>query len=266
MVEDFGALKGIRDRYDVWPKYAANILTDVMEFAPDAKFIMRMDDDSVLNPFTLWRALQALPLDKQLDWMIGDCGNDEHHALWCGGGAGILISRHLAGKLATQLKLGEESVAVCAVVGHNDDDAMGMCAEAMNANIVSHHGFHPWQPASVNRTGHLPWWASWPHLGSFIGEIPALDGCPAEEMGSLLVVKDWITYHHAGCQTQDALSTALRSSTEQQDDLKALKPLCAGRLKSSRFEAKQAHQRCKDATPLSRQYLCWEEDSRLSVG
>merc|ERR1712228_729064 len=130
---------------------------------------MGMDDDSVLNPFTLWRALQAMPLDSQRDWMIGDCGNDEHHALWCGGGAGIVLSRHLASKLATQLTMGENSVGVCAVVGRNDDDAMGICAEALNANIISHHGFHPWPPAPVSSVGRLPWWTSWPHLGSFIG-------------------------------------------------------------------------------------------------
>jgi hypothetical protein len=264
MVEDFGALKGVRDKYDVWPLYAANILKDVIEVAPEAKFIMRMDDDSVLNPFTLWRALQALPMDSARDWMIGDCGNDEHHALWCGGGAGIVISRSLASKLATQLTLGAESVSVCAVVGRNDDDTMGICADALRANIISHHGFHPWAPASVSTVGHLPWWTAWPHIGSLVGDIPALDGCPAEEVGSLLVVKDWITYHHVGCSAQHSLSTALRESTEQHDDLKASKPLCAGALESGRFDAQQAHWRCRDATPLSRQYLCVESDMRLT--
>merc|ERR1719491_2897275 len=49
-VPDFGALSGVRDKYDVWPLYTANILQDLLEFSPVAKYVMRLDDDSVLNP------------------------------------------------------------------------------------------------------------------------------------------------------------------------------------------------------------------------
>lgn len=248
-VADFGALNGTRDSYEAWPRFTARILEDLLQIAPKAKFIMRLDDDSVLNPKSLWKSLLALPLKEATRWMIGDCGNDEHHAAWCSGGAGILMSRHLAEQLLIQLDAGIDSVSSCAVIGRNDDDTLGICAESLGARIVSHHGYHSYPPAPETRA-EIPWYAGWPRLNSLLrlGDVPTLDGCPAQRLGKVLVVKDWITYHHTSCDTQRALSS--------DDDEQQPEDVCAGVLSSNRDEMLFSIDRCKSESELSQAALC----------
>lgn len=260
-VPDYGALSGARDDWNVWPRFTANILRDILEFAPGAKLVMRMDDDSVLHPQNLWRALGALSLDAGRDWMLGDCGKDEHHAVWCGGGAGIVLSRPLAEKLAVQMLLGVRSVSVCAVTGRNDDDTMGGCATALRASIISHRGFHSWAPASLGAAGPLPCWTWQPWLSSWLGG-PLLDGCPAERLGTLVVVQDWITYHHVDCKVQHELSSAIRARGKLAPTLWQLAslPACAGKLvpksASRRSSMDHADRRCARASEITRRALC----------
>lgn len=257
-VEDYGALSGVRDNRDVWPRFAANILEDIFTFAPEAKFIMRMDDDSVLHPWNLWRSLMVLPhLDENRDIMIGDCGNDEHHSVWCSGGAGVVVSRSLAHKLVQEMRAGARSRDVCAVVGRNDDDTMGICAEALRARMISHRGFHPFPPVSLHKIEPLPWYTWWPHLSSWLGKTALLDGCPAEQMNSLVVVKDWITYHHTDCEVQNLLTNTTDARISFVPALKSKPdPLCAGTLDSSRFSAQQVTRRCEAQSEVSQRMLC----------
>jgi len=261
-VEDLGGLTGTRGK--AWVAFAANILRDLVAFAPDARYLVRLDDDSFMNPYNFWRSLLALPEDRE-DWMIGDCGQDEHHMLWCGGGAGILMSRALAERLADQLQAGYDSVGVCALVGRQDDDTLGICAGKLNAKIMSHHGYHWWPPSNAAR---LPWWAPqaptaltdlarWPWRWRF-GDV-SLDNCPAQLLGGFAVVQDWVTYHHLNCEQQRALSEARHTSGEplrpRGDEVS--RPPCAGILRGTFLETPNAEQRCRrEASELSRAALC----------
>jgi len=272
-VEDYGALSGVRDRYDVWPVFVGNVLEDLLKHLPEVKFVMRLDDDSFLNPATLWRSLQALPLKESSRWMIGDCGPDEHHSMWCSGGAGIVLSRPLAELLSSQLQAGVRSLHACAVLGRNDDDTMGICASKFGARIMNHRGFHPFPPAKLEDDGGkvgegtarkqrppLPPWTFWPLLGPLLG-APSLDGkaCRARKVGPFAVVQDWITYHHMTCEQQHALSAALRAERERPASSWSPPPEslpCAGALPSGRLNAKRVEKRCEGADDLTRRLLC----------
>jgi len=259
-VRDFGSLSGARDNRDVWVPFAANILEDLLSLKPAAKFFMRMDDDSYLHCQNLWRSLLALPLESRSDWMIGDCGEDEHHSVWCSGGAGIVLSRPLAEKLIVQLRAGYQSADVCALLGRNDDDTMGLCAHALYARIVSHHGYHWWPPARLSDVGEVPQWTWWPRLSRLLGKAVQLNGCPVQKLGPFAVVKDWITYHHLSCNQQVALSEALREQRDHQATHRGAKenpkPLCASDVGGIQWDWPTAKTRCQMASKLSQHMLC----------
>lgn len=251
-VKDFGALSGDRGRG--WVTFGGEILKDVLAFAPDAKFVMRLDDDTFLNPYNLWRSLLALPLDRKADWMIGDCGDDEHHSKWCGGGAGIVLSRSLATKLSQEMLAGYQSKRVCALVGNHDDDTMGICARALMADITGHHGFHWWPPVDISSVKAPALW-QWrpPWLGG-----ASLDGCRAEALGPFIVVQDWITYHHTSCEQQRAMSHARheRGEPSRPKGDEAAHPPCSGALRDVTRHGVNAADRCRASSEFTQTALC----------
>merc|ERR1740138_1350913 len=111
------------------------------------------------------------------------------------------MSRSLAGELVGQLRAGYRSRQVCALVGRNDDDSIGLCADALLAKFISHHGFHPFPPVEVepladmatagsSQSVHLPWYTFWPRTSWLWGDAAELDGCPAQKLGPFAVVQD----------------------------------------------------------------------------
>lgn len=180
---------------------------------PQARWILKCDDDSYVNVRSLWRLLSSSPLSRQAEadslWFGGDC---EH---FCGGGSGLLMSRVTLAGLVQLRQRGHNCTNPHVAHGSrrsfvgSDTTTSACVTRALGGKLSNHEGFYWWPPQRSNATAAMV-------NGSALAQLPPgtlfqwaghtkasgdpqrhrIGVCSAMALGEFIVADGWVTYHH----------------------------------------------------------------------